>query len=71
MATPIDLSRRWFVGAATTAIAAGSLGMVGCAGRASTLAKRATPMSFEPIQQIQAGVLDVGYVDSARAMVRP
>jgi pimeloyl-ACP methyl ester carboxylesterase len=60
----IDHPRRRFLGAAAGTIAAASLGLLGCdPSRKSPLPPREGTMSFGPIQQIKAGVLDVGYLD--------
>jgi pimeloyl-ACP methyl ester carboxylesterase len=61
----INHPRRRFLGASASTIAAASLGLLGCGtSRTSALPPRASTMSFGPIKQIKAGVLDVGYLDA-------
>ncbi len=60
--------RRRFLGAAATTLAAAAVGALGsgCAQSGMTRkagAKRIQPGSFGPLRQIDAGLLDVGYVD--------
>jgi pimeloyl-ACP methyl ester carboxylesterase len=65
----IDHPRRLLLGAAATTLAAASLGLLGCgASRSSSpLSPRGRPMLFGPVQQIHAGLLDVGYIDAGPA----
>ena len=68
----IDPSRRRFLGTATGTIAAASLGLLGCgAARASAPPSSQLPgastISFGPIEQIKAGVLDIGYAEAGPA----
>lgn len=58
----IDPSRRLFVGAMTTAIAASALGL-----SRPALAAPATLSSFGPLKQIDAGVLRVSYAEQGPA----
>ena len=68
----IDRHRRFLFGAAATTVAAAQLGMTGLAaaqtdgtkGARLPLAKAGTNTSFETIQQIDAGVLSVGYAEA-------
>jgi hypothetical protein len=60
--------RRRFLGAAAGTIAAASFGLLGCGTSSkSTLPPRVSPMSFGPIKQIKAGVVEVGYLDAGPA----
>jgi pimeloyl-ACP methyl ester carboxylesterase len=83
-AVPEEVShdRRRLLGAASAAaVAAGAaqLGMIGTANAQTSRAGAAglpavqpgTNMSFGPVQQIKAGVLDVGYVEAGPADGRP
>src|SRR5690349_10669424 len=58
-----DMSRRRFLGTAATAIAATRLGRVGSAGTQN--------VPFDELKQIDAGVLNVGYVEAGPAGGRP
>jgi pimeloyl-ACP methyl ester carboxylesterase len=58
MSNDIKQDRRHFLGAAIMGIAAGQLALPGPAG-----AQSATRTSFGPLRQIDAGVLNIGYVD--------
>src|SRR5215468_6703584 len=72
-AEPIDHHRRRFFGAAAMTIAAAQLGIVGSAEAQSTPAnplpaiKPGTNISFAPLKQIDAGVLNVGYAEAGPA----
>jgi pimeloyl-ACP methyl ester carboxylesterase len=62
----IDLSRRRLIGAAAMTVAAVELGMNAAAQAASdgtSPGVAATPNSFGPIRQVEAGALNVGYAD--------
>jgi pimeloyl-ACP methyl ester carboxylesterase len=61
----IDLDRRHFLGVMAMSLAATPLGITGRA--PATAATPASPASFGPIKQVDAGVLNVGYVDAGRA----
>src|SRR3954471_14528143 len=61
----MDHDRRRFLGAAAMTIAAGKLGPLGSAGAPAAQATRTAP--FGPIKQIDAGLLNVGYVDTGPA----
>ncbi len=71
----IDSGRRRFLGTAGLAVGAAGLGMRGQATTLAGRARRAGPAtgkpgahaSFGPVQQITAGVLDVGYVEAGPA----
>jgi pimeloyl-ACP methyl ester carboxylesterase len=63
--THISHPRRHFLGAAAGTIAAASLGLLGCgATPRSPPTPRASTMPSGPIRQINAGVLDIGYLDA-------
>ena len=72
MSEEINHDRRRFLGAAAMTLGAARLGMIGSAGAQSGTAKPAdvpaikpgTSTSFGPIKQIDAGVLNVGYVEA-------
>jgi pimeloyl-ACP methyl ester carboxylesterase len=61
----IDHDRRRFLGTAATAMAATQLGRFGFADLQSS--KQGTDMSFGPVKQIDAGVLNIGYVEAGPA----
>ena len=71
----IDRGRRHFLGAAALAVGAAEFGVMGGANAAASGAARAglatgkpgTQPSFGPVKQINAGVLDVGYVEAGPA----
>jgi len=70
MAERVKPDRRFFLGAAATTLTAASLGMVGGVARAGEKSSlRAPPATsrplppFGPVQQIDAGLLNVGYAD--------
>jgi pimeloyl-ACP methyl ester carboxylesterase len=67
----IDHHRRRFLGTAAMTIAAAELVMAGSARAQSTNAapttKEGATMSFGPLKQIQAGVLNVGYAEAGPA----
>jgi len=65
----INHDRRRFLGTAATAIAATQLGRFGFADLQSS--KQGTNMSFGPVKQIDAGVLNVGYAEAGPADGRP
>jgi len=68
----IDHSRRRIFGAAAVTVAAAQFGMLGSAGaqpnktRLPTV-KAGTNTSFGPLKQIDAGALNVGYVEAGPA----
>lgn len=72
MLKEITLDRRQFVGAFVAAFAAAELGMAPMALGMSTKPRRAgagdtkpsSPRTFEPLKQIDAGVLSVGYAEA-------
>ncbi|QFY61056.1 alpha/beta hydrolase [Rhizobium grahamii] len=68
------INRRRFFGITAMAVAAAEIGMSGLAGGAAQAAQSATPVSkagkhssFEPLKQIKAGVLDIGYAEAGPA----
>jgi pimeloyl-ACP methyl ester carboxylesterase len=71
MPEEIDRDRRCFLAAAVTTIAGAELSVIGSMGlhssrmnrTAATLAKPVANTSFGPLKQIDAGVLNVGYVE--------
>ena len=65
MAEEIDSDRRRFLGAAAMTIAAAQLGVVGSAGAQAGKAK--PDISFGPLKQIDAGLLNVGYAEAGPA----
>jgi pimeloyl-ACP methyl ester carboxylesterase len=74
MANDIKQDRRHFLGAAVMSIAAGELALPGTAAAqsgtivaGSTTTKPATRASFGPPKQIDAGVLNIGYVETGPA----
>src|SRR5688572_25306236 len=75
MVTDIDHDRRRFLGAAATTLAAAEVGLLGSAAGAQarrvnraemTTIEEGTTMPFGPLKQIDAGDLNVGYVDAGR-----
>jgi pimeloyl-ACP methyl ester carboxylesterase len=77
----INYDRRRFLGTAgavASAIAAAQLSLTGCTNTKTVAARPArgtiasgTTMSFGPVKQIKAGVLNVGYVEAGPASGRP
>ena len=75
MAEDISCDRRRFLGTAAMTMAAARLGMIGAAGAQSTKPKPSDPTTIEPgahtsfgaLQQIEAGVLHVGYAEAGPA----
>src|SRR5712672_2358132 len=65
MSDETNLDRRRFLGGALTTIAAGELAMIGSA-HAQSVTKRAST-SFDPLKQIDAGVLSIGYAEAGPA----
>jgi pimeloyl-ACP methyl ester carboxylesterase len=68
----IDLRRRYLIGAAAVATAAGQLGMLAPSNAQSAkatlpLIKPGTHTSFGPLKQINAGLLNVAYVEAGPA----
>ena len=68
----IDRHRRRFFGTAAMAIAAAQLGMIGSSGAQAQptqlpAIKPGTNMSFGPLKQIDAGLLNVGYAEAGPA----
>ena len=68
----VDRRRRHFFGATAMTFAAAQLGMSGAANAQTAptrvlAIKPGTNTSFAPIQQIEAGVLNVGYVEAGPA----
>jgi pimeloyl-ACP methyl ester carboxylesterase len=62
---PIDRHRRRFFGVAGMALAAAQFGMTGAA--AAQPANTKTTTSFDPLKQIDAGLLNVGYAEAGPA----
>jgi pimeloyl-ACP methyl ester carboxylesterase len=70
-----EINRRRFLGAAAMTIAAADLGMIGSVGaetirpatRGARPIKRGTNRSFGPIKQVNAGLLNTGYVEEGPA----
>lgn len=78
MVDEIDPSRRRFFGTAAMTLAAAQLGMLGSteahgtdAGGAGRAVGPGAGASFGPLRQIDAGVLNVGYVEAGPAEGRP
>jgi pimeloyl-ACP methyl ester carboxylesterase len=72
MTEEIDKDRRRFLGAAAMTLAAAQLGVFGSAEAAVATKRKATSnASFGPIQQIDAGVLNVGYAEAGPKGGRP
>ena len=78
MVEPIDYDRRSFLGAAAMTVAAAQLGMISPRDAPSSAPTSAKPSkgemttnSFDAVKQIDAGVLNVGYVESGPADGRP
>jgi pimeloyl-ACP methyl ester carboxylesterase len=73
MTDETSLNRRLFLGAAAVTLASAELGVAGPASAQSAAAGSASPRptSFGPIKQIDAGVLNVGYVDAGPASGPP
>ena len=79
MSEEVNHNRRHFLGTAAMTIAAAQLGMIGSARAQSSetqpadlpLITSGTNTSFGPLKQIDAGVLDVGYVEAGPAGGRP
>lgn len=75
MAEQVNHERRLFLGTAATTLTAASLGMIvpGVAGAAesagssSAPTRQRPPSSFGPVKQIDAGLLNIGYVDAGPA----
>jgi pimeloyl-ACP methyl ester carboxylesterase len=75
MSQEINLHRRRFFGTAALTIAAAQLGMIGAADAQSAKIKPAglpkikpgTNISFGPLKQIDAGVLNIGYAEAGPA----
>src|SRR5438093_10527799 len=65
MSEDINYDRRRFLGSAATTIAATQLSRFGVADLQSS--KQGTNMSFGPLKQIDAGVLNVGYAEAGPA----
>lgn len=66
--TEINEPRRLLLGTVAGTIAAASLGLLGCgATRPFHSVAAASTMSFAPVRQINAGLLDIGYVESGPA----
>lgn len=61
----VDQDRRWFFGAAAMAVATTQLGLIGPAQAQQTAQE--TGASFGTLEQIDAGVLSVGYADMGPA----
>ena len=76
MPTDIKYDRRHFLSDSVRSIAAGQLGMIGLTNDHFTgmhpvdtiRTKQTIPSSFEKIKQIDAGVLNAGYVDDGPAL---
>src|SRR6201999_721786 len=75
MSENINYARRRFFGAAAMTVAAAQLGMIVSADAQSADSKPGAPrvipsggnMSFGPLKQIDAGVLNVGYIEAGPA----
>lgn len=67
MSEDINYDRRRFLGTAAFTIAATQLGRFGSAKAQSSTARQGTRPSFGPLQQIDAGVLNVGYAEAGPA----
>ena len=75
MREEIDTDRRRFLGAAVTTIAGAELSMIGSMGlksttvdrTAATSAQHLAKRSFGPLKQVDAGALNVGYVEAGPA----
>ena len=65
MSEDINYDRRRFLGSAATTIAATQLSRFGFADLQSS--KQGTNMSFGPLKQIDAGLLNVGYAEAGPA----
>jgi pimeloyl-ACP methyl ester carboxylesterase len=70
MPDDINWSRRRFVGTAVSALAAAELGVPHAAAAKIPSGSRKT-VSFEPLKQIDAGVLNVGYAEAGPASGAP
>jgi pimeloyl-ACP methyl ester carboxylesterase len=69
--TNFDPDRRRLLGAAAITLASAELGLAGSAAAQSPSRSTAAPQPFGPIKQIDAGVVNVGYVDAGPASGRP
>src|SRR5881227_1726735 len=68
----VDYGRRRFLGTAAATFAAAELGLFGSAdAQPKAVNVSATKSDFGPVKQVDAGVLNVGYVDSGPADGRP
>lgn len=67
----INYDRRHFLGTAMMSIAAAELGLFASAEAQSSMAKSNANKSFEPLKQIDAGALNVGYAESGPRDGRP
>ena len=71
MTDETSFDRRRFLGAAAMTLASAEVGLAGTAAAQSQSKERASPSpahtSFGPIKQVDAGVLNVGYVDAGPA----
>jgi pimeloyl-ACP methyl ester carboxylesterase len=71
MTAETSFDRRRFLGAAAVTLASAELGVAGTASAQSPAAASASNKSFGPIKQIDAGPLNVGYVDAGPASGPP
>src|SRR5215813_3958677 len=75
MTTEAKYTRRQFIGTASMALAAAQLGPTGLRGATSNnsgaMIKSHTSVSFGALKQIEAGLLNVGYVEAGPANGRP
>jgi pimeloyl-ACP methyl ester carboxylesterase len=65
------LNRRRFITGTALTIAAAKFGLIDFTNAQSTQNSRSTPASFGPIKQIDAGLLNVGYVEAGPTDGRP
>jgi hypothetical protein len=64
----VNQDRRRFLGVAAGAVATAQLPLLGAGtARAATQGTQAASRNFGPVKQIEAGVLDVGYVEAEPA----
>src|SRR5215472_981452 len=71
MTDETSFDRRRFLGAAAVTLASAEIGVAGTASAQSPAAGSASPKSFGPLKQIDAGVLNVGYIDAGPASGPP
>jgi len=71
MSRKLDNGRRRFLGTAVTALAATQAGRFGFTDLQSSTVDRGTSVSFGPLKQIDAGLLNVGYAEDGPVNGRP